>query len=227
MSTLAADGSLLTGLNAAVGIAPALSPDAAAGGLTGQIPVRTGASDLQSLPAGTLAARALPGTDRLGILAEDWFEPSLPAEEPSRAKSSEPAEPQQAPIGMRFTAVVVDGALMLGVVLAATLAATLNLKELPGIKEMTLGAAALLVLFGLLYQILFATLGKATPGMKCAHVSLRTLEDEEPTRAQRCGRLLALFLSLLPAGLGVLWALFDRDHLSLHDRLSGTCLRKY
>jgi hypothetical protein len=32
-------------------------------------------------------------------------------------------------------------------------------------------------------------------------------------------------MALLPAGLGVLWALFDQDHLSLHDRLSGTYLK--
>jgi uncharacterized RDD family membrane protein YckC len=31
-------------------------------------------------------------------------------------------------------------------------------------------------------------------------------------------------LGLLLAGAGFLWALFDRDHLFLHDRLAGTCL---
>jgi hypothetical protein len=28
-------------------------------------------------------------------------------------------------------------------------------------------------------------------------------------------------------GVGVLWSMFDEDHLSWHDRLSGTYLRTY
>jgi hypothetical protein len=32
----------------------------------------------------------------------------------------------------------------------------------------------------------------------------------------------ALLLSVLPIGLGVLWALFDEQHLCWHDRLSKT-----
>jgi len=137
-----------------------------------------------------------------------------------------PIAPQPAPMHLRLGAVLVDGGLTLGAVVAATLAVTLNLKEMPGIKEMAVGAAAVLVALGILYQLLFLTLGEATPGMKCAHVSLRTFDDERTTRGQRFGRLGALLLALLPAGLGVLWAVFDRDHLSLHDRLSGTYLRK-
>lgn len=35
-------------------------------------------------------------------------------------------------------------------------------------------------------------------------------------------RLAAALLSWLPAGLGYLWMLFDRDHLAWHDRLSRT-----
>ncbi len=35
-------------------------------------------------------------------------------------------------------------------------------------------------------------------------------------------RLAASMLSWLPAGLGYFWMLFDRDHLTWHDRLSRT-----
>jgi hypothetical protein len=35
-----------------------------------------------------------------------------------------------------------------------------------------------------------------------------------------------MLLSVLPLGLGVMWSIFDEDHLSWHDRLSGTYLRK-
>jgi hypothetical protein len=33
-------------------------------------------------------------------------------------------------------------------------------------------------------------------------------------------------VSLLPVGLGMVWSVFDEDHLSWHDRLSETYLRK-
>lgn len=35
---------------------------------------------------------------------------------------------------------------------------------------------------------------------------------------------LALAAVLVPTGISILWALFDRDHLFLHDRLAGTRL---
>jgi hypothetical protein len=38
--------------------------------------------------------------------------------------------------------------------------------------------------------------------------------------------LSALILSVLPAGLGLAWSIFDEEHLSWHDRLSRTYLRK-
>jgi membrane protein YqaA with SNARE-associated domain len=62
-----------------------------------------------------------------------------------------PLEPQQAPKRMRFKAVVANGMLMLGAVLAAILAGALNLKDLPSLKTMALAAVAVL---GVVYWIL-------------------------------------------------------------------------
>jgi hypothetical protein len=62
--------------------------------------------------------------------------------------------------------------------------------------------------------------------MKYARISLCTFDDEKPTRAQMRSRLGALLLSVAPIGLGVAWAIFDEDHLSWHDRLSRTYLRR-
>jgi len=62
--------------------------------------------------------------------------------------------------------------------------------------------------------------------MRYAYISLCTFDDHSPTLAQRCGRLGALLLSVAPLGLGVAWVIFDEDHLSWHDRLSRTYLRK-
>jgi hypothetical protein len=37
----------------------------------------------------------------------------------------------------------------------------------------------------------------------------------------------AMLLSVVPMGLGIMWAIFDEDRLSWHDRLSQTYLRKH
>lgn len=150
-----------------------------------------------------------------------------PAAQTPAVQAAQTAALEQAPMGARLMAAVVDATLIAGAFLSAVAVAASNLKDLPGMREMEVGAVVALLTAGLLYQVLFFTLGVATPGMKYAHVSLCTFDGQIPTRAQRCGRLGALLLSLLPLGLGVAWALFDEGHLSWHDRLSKTYLRKY
>jgi uncharacterized RDD family membrane protein YckC len=114
----------------------------------------------------------------------------------------------------------------MGAILGAAVVAAANVKDLPPLREIELGSVVALVVAGLLHQMLFSTLASGTPGMKYARISLCTFDGLIPTRAQRCRRLGALLLSLLPVGLGVVWAIFDEDRLSWHDRLSGTYLRK-
>jgi uncharacterized RDD family membrane protein YckC len=120
----------------------------------------------------------------------------------------------------------VDCSLVTGAFFAAAMVVMDNATDLPTLKQMEPGAMMALLAIMVVYQVLFLALGSATPGMRWAHISLRTLSDARPTRGQRCARLLALLLSLLPVGLGVAWAIFDEGHLSWHDRLSGTYLKK-
>ena len=133
---------------------------------------------------------------------------------------------QMATFGWRSLAAVVDGSLILSTFLAAAAAAAANTDHFPALKQMEMGAGAALIAIGVLYQILFFTLANATPGMAYAGLSISTLNDRRPTRAQMRLRLGSLLLSLLPVGLGVAWALFDDEHLSWHDRISGTYLRR-
>lgn len=134
---------------------------------------------------------------------------------------------QMASASRRMLAAVVDFALVAGVVLGTAMAAATKSAALPGVHMIELGAAFLLLAGGALYLAGFLTFGKATPGMKYAHVRLCTLEGAAPTRRQRNARLVAMLLSVLPVGLGIAWAIFDEDHLTWHDRLSQTYLRRY
>jgi len=101
-----------------------------------------------------------------------------------------------------------------------------NVSELPGVRAVEFGAGLALLAIGVAYHACFMTLARATPGMRYAGIELNTFSGYTTTRGQRCGRLLALLLSVLPLGLGMVWALFDDGGLTWHDRLSKTYLRK-
>ncbi len=68
------------------------------------------------------------------------------------------------------------------------------------------------------------THGGQTLGMRCWRLRL-VGRDGDAVGWGRAGlRLLLVPVSLLPLGLGYLWALFDREGLAWHDRLSATRL---
>ena len=131
----------------------------------------------------------------------------------------------QAPLRRRLMASMVDFALVLGVVSAIGALVASNLNHLPGMKASELTALAAVAVVGVLYECLFLLYAKCTPGMRYAELSLCTFDDEYPTREQMKARLVAMLLSLLPMGLGMLWAIFDEDNMTWHDRHSRTYLR--
>jgi uncharacterized RDD family membrane protein YckC len=182
----------------------------------------------------TEAAPEWPGPDWSSIQLDEEPYHLQPLDEPSmdvlldeEAEAAPVASALElAPMGRRLMAVVVDGALIASVFLVAAVEAMDKVKALPTMKEIELGSAVTLTLLFLLYHAFFFTLASATPGMKWARVALSTFGGEKPTREQRLRRLWALGLSLLPVGLGAAWAIFDEEHLTWHDRLSGTYARK-
>jgi len=160
------------------------------------------------------------GWSKLLLDAERAPEPA--AESASSARAS---EIQLAPLGLRVLAAVVDFTLIGAGFVAAALIAAGNLTTQPSIKPMEFTAVCVLFVLGLLYQAFFFLAAGATPGMRYACISLSTFDGQKPTRRQLRSRVGAVLLSLLPVGLGVLWAIFDEDHLSWHDRISHTYQR--
>lgn len=134
---------------------------------------------------------------------------------------------ESAPIGLRLMVTLVNSALIVGAFLAVGLVALVHASEMPALRTLVVDAAGGLLLSGAIYLQMFYVLGKSTPGMKYAHLRLVTLDGEVPSRAQRLARLASVLLSILPLGLGLVWFLFDEDHLCWHDRLSRTYLRRY
>jgi uncharacterized RDD family membrane protein YckC len=86
-----------------------------------------------------------------------------------------------------------------------------------------------LVLFGgviaavvFLYRVLWCLGGGDTPGMRFAGLRLVDFDGRRPAREQRTIRLAASVLSIISAGLGLVWALVDEENLTWHDHISKT-----
>ncbi len=81
-----------------------------------------------------------------------------------------------------------------------------------------------LFLLLLVYFLWFWSHGGQTPAMKAWRIRVVTASGHPVRPAQALARYLLCWPSLALAGVGIVWALLDRDRLFLHDRLAGTRL---
>lgn len=163
----------------------------------------------------------LPTLDRAAQPREQLVDELLEEPAPRPAPAIEPA-----PFNRRLLATFVDCTLISGALVAAAMLAAYNASELPALRAVAFPAGLALLAIGVVYHMCFMTLTRATPGMRYAGIELNTFSGYTTGRWQRFARLLAMLLSILPMGLGVVWALFDDGHLTWHDRLSKTYPRK-
>jgi len=140
--------------------------------------------------------------------------------------------------GRRSLAAAVDLAVLFGFSAAVTMVAALLLRvPMPSLREvgpdllvagildrnpMAVGAVGLFAEISGLYELYFARISGQTLGMRLLRIRLISARGTAPGPARGMVRLLALAPSLLLAGLGWIWALFDREHRALHDHLAGT-----
>jgi uncharacterized RDD family membrane protein YckC len=73
-----------------------------------------------------------------------------------------------------------------------------------------------------LYRMLWCLGGGDTPGMRFAGLRLVDFDGRRPQREQRTIRFAASMLSIVSAGLGLVWALVDEESLTWHDHISKT-----
>jgi uncharacterized RDD family membrane protein YckC len=89
-------------------------------------------------------------------------------------------------------------------------------------NPIALGAAGLFFGLGALYQIYFGGITGQTLGKRLLHLRVIGARGTAPGPLGGILRFATLLLSMLPAGLGWLWCLFDRERRALHDHLAGT-----
>jgi uncharacterized RDD family membrane protein YckC len=128
----------------------------------------------------------------------------------------------------RLLALIVDGALVTLAFLAAAMVVVSATAHPPAGQFALIASICGWVVFSMVYQTLFLSYAEeGTPGMRYARIALCTFEDENPTPAQMRKRIPTMLVSTLPGGLGLFWALLDKDHLTWHDRMTKTYQRKY
>jgi uncharacterized RDD family membrane protein YckC len=133
--------------------------------------------------------------------------------------------PRPAPLNQRFISGLVDAGIVFGGVIAFILTFILCAEQMPQSRMAVVCLFASSGIFWLLFQYIFLTYRRATPGMRMAQLEVCTFEGMETTMFERQIRAAASSLSAFSMGLGYAWALVDEDRLGWHDRISRTHLR--
>ncbi|MBV9404552.1 MAG: RDD family protein [Acidobacteriaceae bacterium] len=127
-----------------------------------------------------------------------------------------------APPRLRVEAAFIDAGIIalgwaVGVVLFALKGSALVLD-----KHVLLFLAVALATVPLFYKLLWTFAARDTIGMRCAGLRLVDFDGNPPAHTRRYQRMAGSFLSLLAAGIGLIWMFVDEDGLTWHDHISGT-----
>jgi uncharacterized RDD family membrane protein YckC len=124
-------------------------------------------------------------------------------------------------LGRRLASLAYESLLVFAVVFFGALifpgAATRELAGWP----LALLQVYLFLLVGLYFVWCWTRAGQTLP-MKTWKLRLESRDGTAVGPGRACARYVLACLSLLLAGAGFAWALFDRDRQFLHDRLAGT-----
>ncbi len=127
-----------------------------------------------------------------------------------------------APAAMRLTASLVDLLIMFGGTILTMLPIWFGTGSLTFDKRTLLILAVVALVVCAAYRVLCIVAGCDSIGMRAARLRLIDFDGRKPARNRRYLRLLGSLISVLAAGLGVIWSLFDEDSLTWHDHISGT-----
>jgi len=135
------------------------------------------------------------------------------------------ADNQQTVGFLRLAAAIFYDALLLAAVLFfATLPLILIPEDIRSIPVVEVMKVLWYLLVSYIYFAGFWLKGGQTPGMKPWKIVLVDQQGGKPNKKQVTLRFFSAILSWALAGLGFLWMIVDRKHLSLHDHLSGSRL---
>lgn len=127
-----------------------------------------------------------------------------------------------APPALRVEAALIDGLLMAcGCVIALALYLYQGGSLLPG-KHPAPFLLAALATVPAIYKLIWTAAGRDTVGMQVAGLRLVDFDGNPPSKERRYQRMFGSVISMLAAGIGLVWALVDEDNLTWHDHMSNT-----
>jgi uncharacterized RDD family membrane protein YckC len=86
-----------------------------------------------------------------------------------------------------------------------------------------INCSVLFLLIYFVYSLFFLGIANQTIGMMITNLHLIAGTNDSPPHVPRLlARCCSYLVSLLCLGIGLLWALLDREHQCLHDRLTNT-----
>ncbi|WP_317931301.1 RDD family protein [Halioxenophilus sp. WMMB6] len=142
---------------------------------------------------------------------------------------TEPSPYPHAPLWRKLAALLYDSLLIAAVSMAyGSIALTLKMKilgyQLQAGERATLGLPGLLgwITVLVLFFAFFWRRGGQTLGMRAWRLRLVNMDNQRPSWLACIARALLAGLSFAALGAGYWWQWLDRDHLTLHDRLSQT-----
>ena len=140
---------------------------------------------------------------------------------PPDAGAAAAVDKRPAGLRRRLAAAAYDWVLLAGVIAIYGFAAVL-LRGGVAVEPNTPWFSAGLVAIPAVFFGWFWTHGGQTLGMLAWRIEVVTVGGGPLRWRHALIRFFAAALSLLPAGLGFLWSIPDREHATWHDRLSGT-----
>jgi uncharacterized RDD family membrane protein YckC len=127
-----------------------------------------------------------------------------------------------APNSLRLQATVIDGLIMLAG-MALLFSGFVYLGGPRSIDRHSLPFLfAALITVPVFYKSMWAYANRDSYGTVAAGLRLVDFDGNPPSQLRRYQRLLGSFVSVLAAGIGLIWALVDEDSLTWHDHISST-----
>jgi uncharacterized RDD family membrane protein YckC len=203
-----------------VAVQPALFPYREPGKVVG-FEQYAGPSDGRKPPEG---GKTAPRRRQVAGQSAFDFDNPAPPPRPLTREIHRRKDYEVAPLQLRAMATAFDLGLAVGFTAAFLLTVRLCLGFLPLDLPFryAYGAAALCIAG--IYKLLWCMFGQVSLGLQGAHLNLVSFDGLRPTCGQRFARLIAGWLSVASAGMGVLWALSDQEKLTWHDHISQTLL---
>lgn len=143
---------------------------------------------------------------------------AAPTVEPVRFCKAPVARPEH-----RAVAALIDGAMILAswIVLAAIFTfwggGHWSATPLALCAYAVLGLSAIF-----LYSLLWALGNGESAGFRAARLRILNFDGRPANRQERLARIASAWISIAPAGLGLVWALLDEETLTWHDQISKT-----